>query len=112
MVNKPQLRVSELVTMLNGLDVRLIWERLVELGWVTKFIGGYKPRSRSVGYEFVNDSPRLILTEIGIRTLYKFYRDELLPMKDDWDGSFTKVQSFKQKLQQAYTEKLAELPYD
>lgn len=106
MANKPQLRVVELIPMLIGLDADLILERLVELEWVIKFVGGYKPRDRFIGYEFDNDSPRLVLTAIGIRSLYHLYRNELLPMRSDWNGSFTKVDDLTQLLQQAYLEKL------
>ncbi|MDE1220212.1 hypothetical protein MCT05_04310 [Vibrio aestuarianus] len=106
MLNEPELTLKELIPMLHGVDDTLIYDRLVELQLLMPIAGGFKPLQRAVNYEFKNTSPKLTLTTIGIQTLYKLYRDEELPMKSDWNGSFIKPKAFRAMLNQNYNEKL------
>jgi hypothetical protein len=105
MTTEPQLKLMELAELLNGLDLDLLQDRLVELNWLTPIVGGYKPMARTVNYEFIDTRASKVLTKIGIRSLYAYYRHEELPMKDNWDGTITKYSVLKEKLRHLYEEK-------
>ncbi len=92
---------------LNGVNVQQVQNVLAQKGVLIRVKHGYRPASPFRNSYFKFDSYRYapgkerytpLVTEQGGSYLYKMYRDGKLPMRKDWNGSYTTSQLTQEQL--------------
>ncbi|PWI32165.1 phage antirepressor Ant [Vibrio albus] len=92
---------------LNGVNTQEVQGFLVRKGILIREKHGYRPSSPHRNKEFEcttheyrpgKRSYKTLVTQLGGAMLYKFYHKGMLPMRKDWNGSYTTSQSSPEEL--------------
>ncbi len=92
---------------LNGVNIQQVQNVLANKGVLIRVKHGYRPASPFRNSHFKFDSYQYapgkerctpVVTEHGGTYLYKMYRDGELPMRKDWNGSYTTSQLTQEQL--------------
>jgi hypothetical protein len=92
------ISIPEFCTQLNGVNITQVQSYLCSEGILIRMNRGFRPSShyrdthfKTNPYEYQQGklSYRPLVNPKGATLLYKLYRDGKLPMRKDWDGSYT-----------------------